>query len=469
MKNDLKKDFKGINGMNIVFIICHDIGRHLGIYHKSVESPNLENFAKEGVCFTNAFCNSPACTPSRCCVKTGKYANTSGGVGLAHMGWPLSQDQKTIVDYFNEGGYETAHFGLNHERDAGHNNYSIDGEKKGNDWLVENVVDRAIKYLNKRDNSSRPFFLDIGTIEAHTVCWEGESGKIRLRDYGEVVSDEEVFVPGNFPDAPIIRSELAKLQTSIKYMDRHLGRLFKKFEELGLYENSVIVFTTDHGIPGMRSKRTLYDKGVETALLVRAPFIKSGMIMNQLIQNIDIAPTLLEAAGIEIPPDMQGSSFQDLLKGDKYCEHEEIFTERNFHDPPSNERYHYDPMRSIRTKKYHYIRNFKDGKEEWKPFEVENRMNNNIGVLEDIWPAWPEPVNERPMEELFDIIKDPDELCNLAYDPQYSKIKKKLSERLDRWMIKTNDFLISGDIPKQYSKIGWPKGWDLGIFESCRP
>ena len=102
--------------MNVLHIVCHDLGKHLGCYGALVDSPNLDRLAADGVRFDRAFCSSPACSPSRICAMTGRYAHVSGGVGLAHMGWPLGDEQRTIVDDANAAGVETAHFGFSHER-----------------------------------------------------------------------------------------------------------------------------------------------------------------------------------------------------------------------------------------------------------------------------------------------------------------------------------------------------------------
>ena len=104
---------------NILYFVVHDIGRHMGCYGAPVATPNLDAFAASGVPFTNAFGNSAACSPSRICAMTGLYAHTSGGVGLAHMGWPLADDVLTIVDHLGAAGYETIHSGMQHERDEG--------------------------------------------------------------------------------------------------------------------------------------------------------------------------------------------------------------------------------------------------------------------------------------------------------------------------------------------------------------
>lgn len=106
---------------NVIFVITHDIGTELGCYGKPIQSLYLDRFAASGVRFEHAFTNSPCCSPSRCCLMTGKYAHTSGGIGLTHRGWPLPSGQRTVVDVFNDAGIETAHFGSSHERHPGEN------------------------------------------------------------------------------------------------------------------------------------------------------------------------------------------------------------------------------------------------------------------------------------------------------------------------------------------------------------
>ena len=433
---------------NILYFVCHDLGRTLGCYGTEVATPNLDRLAKDGVKFNHTFCNSPACSPSRGCAMTGQYAHTNGLMGLVNGGWTIPEEKKTIVDYLNEAGYLTAHFGLQHERKPiEHNRYQIEG---GGSIVTEHVVNAGIKFLEEHVNQSQPFYLNLGTIEVHESQWNSN----RKPEFYNPGPDEEAYVPPFLPDEPPVRHEMANFNAAIRYLDTHLGRLFGAMDHLGYRENTLVVFTTDHGIAGMRSKCWLYDPGVSIALLMRMPgTIGQGVEYNHLIQNIDYTPTLLEAAGVDIPSELQGKSFWSLLTGGEYQPHDMIFIERNYHGgldagettpPPPEQNSRYNPIRAVRTEQFHYIRHYrKDARRPWLPGEVALRNTFKLWY-NGIWPPLTEPVDT---EELYDILADPLETRNLANDPTYQKIKDEMAAKLHQWMVETTDPLLDGPIP----------------------
>ena len=452
------KPFISKKKLNILYFVCHDLGKHLGCYGAPVLSPNLDAFAAAGIKFNLSYCTSPASSPSRMCAMTGKYAHVSGGLGLAHMGWNLAQNQKTVVDYLNDAGYETAHMGLNHERHAGTNHYQIDEEKHWDDWDAKNAVDKAIAYLKNRQDKTNPFYLNVGTHDVHASKWN----KSLYKDYGGPVPNDSVYVPNYWFDHHGTRKELAKFQAAIKYLDTHFGRLIKALDESEYANNTVVIFTTDHGIAGNRSKGSLYDRGTEIALMMRLPEgYNKGMVVDDLVPNIDYAPTILDIAGIVKPADLNGRSFWPLLCGRGYTPNENIFTERNYHGEKA---YHgakdfidkYDPTRSVRTKRYHYIRWYDPETKHrpWLPWELSGELLNN---KEDatIDTILPEAMYPRNKEELYDVEKDPGEFINLANHAEYASVKKELSDTLDEWMKATNDHVLRGEIPVAPDKPGW--------------
>jgi len=186
----------------------------------------------------------------------------------------------------------------------------------------------------------------------------------------------------------------------------------------------------------MRAKGTLYDVGLETALLMRLPgTIPEGQQLDPLIQNLDLAPTLLEAAGVPVPERMQGRSFWPLVTGKAYTPHAAIVQERNYHSD-------FDPMRAIRTPRSHYIRNFApDAKRCWLPQEVQSISADPPGEFLTLFPPRTEP---RAPEELYDLATDPHERQNLATDPAQAGLLADLRARLDRWMRENADPLTDG-------------------------
>ncbi|HEX2680509.1 MAG TPA: sulfatase/phosphatase domain-containing protein, partial [Candidatus Dormibacteraeota bacterium] len=207
-------------------------------------------------------------------------------------------------------------------------------------------------------------------------------------------------------------------------------------ERAGRAEDAVVVFTTDHGLAMPRAKCTLYDPGLEVALIVRGPGFGRGVVEDGLVSNVDVLPTLLEAAGVDVPDGTQGRSFSELRDA--------IYAEKTFHS-------YYDPMRCVRTKRHKYIRNFETA------FAVEVPGDIQRGP---IFRAHPERYStDRPaVVEVYDLDSDPLEQHNLAGNPDLSRIEKDLDQALWTWMRKTRDPLLEGPIPSPRYRLAmqWP-------------
>lgn len=433
--------------LNIIYIVPHDLGKELGCYGRPIPTPNLDAFAAGGVRFDNAFCNAPCCSPSRGCMYTGQYSHTNGQMGLAHGGFPLEEHVRTIVDYFNDAGYESAHVGYQHERlHAAENRYQVEMFERKR-VVVEEAVPMAVEYLESRRRADRPFYLNVGTIEVHACKWAWpDNPYTRAHIYGQA-PPEETFVPPYLPDTPAVRAAMGRFQACIRYYDAQMQVLFDAVRRLGYEDNTLVLFTTDHGISGSGGKGTVYDRGVEVALMLQMPrLIGRGRVVNEVIQNIDIAPTLLEAAGVPVPQAMQGRSFWPLLTGGDYMPHDAIFIERNYHGAAQDgHTVDYDPMRVVRTPQFHYIRNFADAPERALRRCDEAEIGRPAtGGLDDPWPDVSLP---RPPEELFDVRADPDEFHDRADDAAFADTKAELAAMVERWMQETDDPLLRGPIP----------------------
>ena len=434
--------------LNIVYFVCHDLGKQLGCYGARIRTPNLDRFAAEGIQFNRAYTNAVACSPSRGCVMTGQYSHSNGLMGLVNRGWSLPVERQTIVDDLNEAGYETVNFGIQHERHRRENNrYQMVKESR----YVEDAVGDAVAYLKEHRGSDRPFYMNIATVETHPSQWGSINRSGRVQVY-ETWRPDEIFVPPFIPDTPQTRGELACFQGCIRYMDHHLGTLFDAVDQLGYRDNPVVVFTNDHGVAAPRAKPTVYEAGAEISLLMQVPGV-SAMQVDHLVQNIDYTPTLLDAAGVETPRRVQGKSFWPLLTGEAYTPHTEIFLERNYHsgdpngEPLSTDQPnpYNDPMRAVRTDRFRYIRHLGENpKRFWLPHEVEDRLGTEYEVVWNyLWPTMTEP---RDREELFDLENNPNETRNLAEDVEFQSIKSDLSDRVDRWMAETGDPILEGEI-----------------------
>lgn len=407
---------------NIVHITPHDLGRDVAcLGHPVVKTPNLDRLGAEGVRFTNHFCASTACSPGRGTTMTGRYAHCNGLMGLVNRGWSMPESERTIVDYLNDAGYETCHVGLQHERRHRRmNRYKVYlGEEKGRKSSVCDVVSgHAIDYLHKRQPGDPPFYLNAAFFECHAP-WERP-------EYMGRYNPDDIVVPPYLPDTPQMRKRLCSFYGSVSFMDECVGKVLDTLRETGLEDDTLVIFTTDHGISFPRAKGTLYDPGMTTALIMRCPgYIKAGTVCEHLVHSINLVPMVLDMLGMPVPEHVQGRSHYAFLSGGGYEPYDQIFLERNFHADT-------DFVRAVRTARYKYIRNLTDRNRNMIPPE-------NVGVTH--WGKLRNSGIRRAPEELFDLEKDPNEFNNVAEDPAYASVLADLRGRLEDWMNETNDWL----------------------------
>lgn len=354
---------------------------------------------------------------------TGRYAHSNGQIGLTHRGFPLPEEERTIIDYLNAAGYLTAHIGFQHERhDRTQNRYQLYGPDGG---PCEEGAKAAADFLASHDRNGRaPFYLNVGFQEVHLPF---------MRDVYTPDDPASVSVPGWLPDNPAVRQELARFNGAIRWMDQSVGVVMDALRRTSLDDDTLVMFTTDHGMAFPRAKGMLYDPGIGVALIMRLPtgMGGSGLVVDDLISTVDVAPTLLELAGAPAPSAIQGRSFLGLLTGGSYAPNECIFAEKNYHDC-------YDPIRGVRTSSYKYLRNLEN-----RPQIILASDMKRSSAAEEMWPWASEP---RAAEELYDLEADPDELHNLAESPGMARVKAELAASLQRWMESTDDPILRGPV-----------------------
>ncbi|HEX9561932.1 MAG TPA: sulfatase [Candidatus Dormibacteraeota bacterium] len=392
----------------------HDIGRHLHCYGvQSVASPNLDSLASRGVRFDLAFATAPQCSPSRASLATGRYPHNNGVMGLAHAGfdWELSPDAAHAAATFAGFGFETHLFGAQH--------VTQHPERLGFDHMHPS---EAVEQVLAREPRERRLYLEINFDETH-------------RPYPPPgPTPRDLVIPGYLPAGREAAEEMTALEGAITRMDARAGRVLAALEKSGRADRALVVFTTDHGLAMPRAKCTLYDPGLEVALILRWPEggIGNGVVSSELVSNVDVLPPLLEAAGGNAPAGIQGHSFLPLLRGDAYEPRESIFAEKTFHS-------YYDPMRCVRSKRHKYIRNFETG------FAVEVPADIQQGPIFRANPSLYS--TDRPnVVELYDLEADPLEEHNLAGSPNVRSLEEELSAELWKWMQATDDPLLNGPI-----------------------
>lgn len=423
---------------NFLVITCHDLGRRLGCYGaRTVNTPSLDALAAAGTRSINAFATSPGCSPSRAAIATGRYPHSNGVLGLAHhpFGWSLAPNERHIAALLRDRGYTTHLFGLQHVtvgRVEALGFDTVSGRGHGRD-----VAARVAAFLAATP-AERPCYIEVNLEEPH-----------RPFDQGGVEADTTrgVQLPPYVPDSGAANADVAALQGAIREADRSVGQILQALDRAGRAKSTFVLFTTDHGVALPRAKGTLYDPGIETALLVRWPGVTiPGGTIDDLTSNVDLLPTLLDVANAPVAPTVQGRSFVNLLRGERSTPREAIFAEKTFHS-------YYDPMRAIRTARYKLIRNFEAA------FQVEVPGDIQAG---DIFRADPMPYSGAPHPplELYDLAADPAEQDNLAGNPTLASVERELDGRLWQWMVETADPLLDGPVASptyRQALSAWPR------------
>jgi len=410
---------------NLVLMHTHDTGRHLGCYGAGVPTPNLSRMALEGVLFRQCHCVTPSCSASRSGLMTSLSPHNNGMLGLCHRGWRLKDPRQHLSNLLREAGYRTQLIGFQHEvpgEDLGKLGY--DGVT-ANDKLDRHSVKRAelaVEWLAQAPR--QPFFLNVGFVETH-----------RTFPKVEPPEDERYAAPFPWlPDDPRVRKDVAELNTAVRHVDAGIGLILEALERHGLARNTLVIYTTDHGVPFPRAKSTLYDAGTGVALAMRGPGgFEGGKVIDGLVSHLDLLPTFFNLAEVPVPSYAQGVNLLPMVRGQTKQARQEVFTENTYHG-------HYEPMRAIRTERYKYIRNFEDQPPLFLP-NIDNGYSKN--VLTDAGL----PVGVRSREQLFDLAADPQEFENLAARAEYAAVRADLEKRLLDWMTRTDDPLLKGPVP----------------------
>ena len=413
---------------NVIIITPHDLGDFLGCYGHGVETPHLDALATEGVIFRNHFSTGTVCSPSRGSITTGCYPHTNGLMGLVHRGWALEADDfPPLARLLRGAGYQTLLFGLQHEhydpRFLGYE--SIHLPKRG--LNVEDVVPLLSDWLATAEATDRPFLAAMGFFDVHRL---GQKTPADFRRAAYQSADPaEVDLPPWMPDIPEARQDLADFYGDVSHLDRWMGELVKALERSGLAENTILIFTSDHGASFLHAKATVYDGGTKVPWIIRWPqAIPAGTRIESLSSHVDIVPTLLDLLGLEIPGHVQGLSMAALARGERGEGREYVFAEKNVTN-------YYDPTRFIRSREFKYIRKgLRTCIFDFLIPEVER------GVVQFRDPrAFAFYSSRRCREELYGLCQDPGEMHNVIDDVAYAAVLAELRRGLDAHLEVTDD------------------------------
>ena len=433
---------------NILWISLEDTSPRFGCYGDEIaRTPNIDRLAAEGRKYPNAFSTAGVCAPSRSAIITGMYQTS---IGTHHMRTAHTNQHtpelptpysavppphvKTFTEYLRANGY-----------------YCTNNQKTDYQFTPPLTAwDECNNQAHWRNRSAdSPFF----SVFNPTVTHESGMWPNNRPSVDDPTDPDQVTLPPYLPDTPKTRQALARHYDNLTLADERVGQILGELEEDGLAENTIVFLWSDHGEGLPRGKRWPYDAGIRIPLIVRWPReLMAGSTSEKLISLVDLGPTVLSLAKIDLPSHLQGQPFL----GPEATEREYVFATRDRYDES------YDMVRAARDKRYKYIRNYHPE----KPYLLWIPYRNRHPVMQEMWRLYAEDKLEepenimfqhpRPSEELYDLENDPYEIDNLAKKTEYKSTLERLRKALDDWR---NDFGDMGEISEeQMVRQWWPDG-----------
>ena len=400
--------------LNFIFYLADDQDQlDYGCYgNPNVKTSNVDRLAAEGMRFTNFYTAQAICAPSRSQIFTGKYPLKNGCMAN-HLA--VNPDLKSVATYLKDAGYEVVLAGKSHVKPSSVFNWTKHFKSINNRFLPLEGIDSYLK------NAKGPFCIFITSEFPH-----GPFPKVSS------YTKSDIF---KLPYAMKTEPFKTGYYQNIENDNEQLGQILKMVDDYNLRNNSIFIYASDHGISG---KWSLREEGIKVPFIVRWPEeIQANSVSNTLLSFVDVLPTFLDIAQVEVPDDLDGKSFLKTLKGSKEKIHDHIFgvaTKQNIRECKVF------PSRMVRDSRFKLIRNYNS-------HEVyESNLGNNPFVNEFI-RIGAESFPKLPYEELYDLDLDPYQTNNLARNLSYHDVKQQLSEALENWMKEQNDFLVGNKMP----------------------
>lgn len=422
---------------NILWITCEDMSFHLGAYgSKVVKTPNLDRLAAEGVRYTNAFTTAGVCAPSRSAIITGMYQQSIGTQNMRTLAasaaaldaYPpgfkgysavLPEQVKCFPEYLRAAGYYCT------------NNSKEDYQFQAPPTAWDESSNKA--HWRNRPDKTQPFFAVFNfTVTHESQVW------VRAKE-PLLVKPEDVTLPPYYPDVPEVRLDMARHLSNAMVMDEQAGKILDQLREDGLDQNTIVFFYSDHGDGLPFVKREIYDRGLRVPFIVKNPFekTKKGIVDNQFISFVDLAPTVLSLTGLPIPSHLQGQAF--LGKKKASVPRRYTFAARDRMDSE------YDRVRTVRDSRYRYVRNYMPEKPYYQNIQYRLQQpsmrailalkeQGKLNKMQSLWFR-----TTKPEEELYDCQKDPYEFTNLAESPEHQAKLRELRKVYEEWIQKVGD------------------------------
>jgi arylsulfatase A-like enzyme len=413
---------------NILWLIAEDISPHFGCYgDHAIQTPNVDRLAAKGLLFECAFTTGPICSPSRSALITGMYQTS---IGAHHHRSSTGNDiirlppgVEPLPALFQRAGYYTCNGGYFPARRQGKTDYNFQFDPSlysGPDWSGR--------------KPGQPFFAQIQLLGGKTRDLPQELAKARQK-LGSLTPTNGLKLPPYYPSTPTLLEDWAATLDAIRITDLQIGEILSRLQAEGLLEKTVVFFISDHGVSHARGKQFLYDEGTRIPFIVAGPGLPQGQRRKDLIEHIAMAAMSLALADIPIPKGMHARN----PLAPNYQPREAVFSARDRADETV------DHIRSVRTERWKYIRNFlplrpylqPNDYKDHKPCLLALRAAKAAGQLNEIQQLTFAPT--RPSEELYDLAADPWEIHNLSAKPAHAAVLQQLRARLDRWMEETGD------------------------------
>jgi N-sulfoglucosamine sulfohydrolase len=440
---------------NIVLFVTDDQSPDAGCYgNHVVKTPNLDRLAADGTCFDQAFCTTASCSASRSVILTGWYNHANAQYGHEHSyhHFRTYDRVRSLPVLLNEAGYRTARIGKYHV--GPEQVYKFDRALPGNARSPVEMADNCRPWIEGQAPEaagSKPFFLYFCTADPHRSGGTVPDAHYNPNPFGNRPQgypgvDEQPYDPAEvpvhsfLPDTPVCREELAQYYQSVSRIDQGLGRLIQHLKQAGVYDNTLIIYTSDHGIAFPGGKTTVYEGGLRVPFVVRSPAARQrGNRSQALVSLVDLTPTILDFAGC-LPKDysFHGRSFKQIADQEKPEGWDEVYASHTFHEITM-----YYPMRVVRNRRYKLIWNVAHG----LPYPFAS----------DLWaaPTWQDVYRNgpsalygkrtvdaylhRPRFELYDLQQDPDEIHNLADSTEHAELLAQLQDKLRKFQKRTKD------------------------------
>jgi len=447
------------NPPNILLVLSDDHSYpHLGCYgNRNIKqfniTPNFDEFASQAVRFDRAYTTAPQCAPSRTSIFTGRSAV---GLGVTRFSQPPRKGVRFFTDALRENGYWAGMDGRNQHlqgrvKESAHLNevfremgvrpiddrfdHFVASASTGN---VKRIPEWIHSILDKVPDG-KPFFLYFGFNQTHRGFGESHEG----------IEPDQLELPPDWPDLPEVRLDYARFFNKLRQLDEGFGYIMDVLRERNLENDTMVVFMGDNGEAILRGKGTLHQRGIHVPMVIRWPgMVEAGSVCDALISGEDLAPTFLEAAGLEVPAAMTGVSFLPALRGDKFTGRKFVYAERGWHWGPITNTDGLDFCRSVTSDGYHFIYNALPNQTYWPVDQVRKNAFaweaiQKAHVGETLSPLFSRLYFEkpRPVFELYDLNEDPHELNNLAGSPDYKEVETQMRQELDKWMVREQDYL----------------------------